>query len=108
MDKEHESELGTGCGPDSASWYAKHDCQDAIHTLYTYLDGELTFERRQAIAVHLEECSPCLDAFDFEAELKQVIAKKCRDQVPDALRMRVYQALMEASGGGPAPNTLRE
>ena len=75
----------------------KFDCQEAIHTLYHFLDGELTPDRRQDIQRHLEECSPCLEAFDFEAELKIVIAKKCRDQVPPALRERVARALFEAS-----------
>ena len=73
------------------------DCEEAIHTLYHFLDGELTDERRYEIQVHLEECSPCLEAFDFEAELKLIVARKCRDQVPETLRVRVLQALVEAS-----------
>ena len=78
------------------------DCEEAIHTLYHFLDGELTVERRLEIQKHLEECSPCLEAFDFEAELKIVIARKCRDKVPPALLDRVSRALSEASrsGGG--------
>ncbi|HEX4864342.1 MAG TPA: hypothetical protein VFV02_09730 [Acidimicrobiales bacterium] len=28
------------------------DCGDALHTLYHYLDGELTAERRRAIHDH--------------------------------------------------------
>jgi mycothiol system anti-sigma-R factor len=73
------------------------NCQQALDTLYHYLDGELTVERRTAIRQHLERCGPCLDAFDFEAELKMVVATKCRDQVPDHLRRRVAAALDEAS-----------
>ncbi len=84
------------------------DCQKAIHTLYHFLDGELTLERRQAITIHLEECGPCLHAFDFEADLKKVIATKCRDQVPDALRERVRRALNGASGTDGSPEDPRE
>ena len=73
------------------------ECQEALDTLYHFLDGELTDERRVQIQQHLSRCSPCLEAFDFEAELKLVIAKRCRDQVPDQLRVRVAQALFEAS-----------
>ncbi len=65
------------------------DCQEAVHTLYHFLDGELTPERKANIQRHLEECSPCLDAFDFEAELKLLVARKCRDQVPEQLRIRI-------------------
>jgi len=75
------------------------DCNDTIERLYHYLDGELTDERRLEIKHHLDECSPCLDAFDFEAELRSVIANRCKDHVPDALRQRVYDALLEEERG---------
>jgi len=68
-------------------------CQEAIGTLYGFLDGELTADRRLQIQHHLEECAPCFQAFDFEAELKVLIARKCRDEVPDSLRRRVADAL---------------
>ena len=68
-------------------------CQEAIATLYTYLDGELTPDRRQLIKHHLDDCEPCFAKFGFEAELKAVIARKCRDNVPESLRARVAQAL---------------
>jgi mycothiol system anti-sigma-R factor len=73
------------------------DCEQALRTLYSFLDGELTTERRLAIQEHLDKCSPCLEAFDFEAELKIVVARCCRDQVPDHLRQRVADILAEAS-----------
>jgi mycothiol system anti-sigma-R factor len=79
------------------------ECQEALDTLYHFLDGELTAERRVAIRHHLDSCSPCLEAFDFEAELKVVIARRCRDQVPDHLRARVAEALNEASKTFPGP-----
>ena len=70
-----------------------HDCDDALHELYHYLDGELTSERRQKIQDHLESCPPCFEGFDFEAELRIVVARKCTDQVPDALRQRIADAI---------------
>jgi mycothiol system anti-sigma-R factor len=71
----------------------KPACVEAVHQLYRYLDGELTAERRTLITHHLDECPPCFDAYDFEAELRVVIAQKCREQVPDQLRERVARAL---------------
>ena len=82
------------------------DCGQAIEKLYTFLDGELTEERRVQIRHHLDDCSPCLEAFDFEAELRVMISVRCRDEVPEALRVRVAAALMAAEaarrdpGGG--------
>lgn len=83
---------------DVSQLYGPGGCEDALHTLYDYLDGELTAERREAIRRHLDDCRPCLHAFDFEAELKLVIARSCRDQVPDELRARIAHALAEAAG----------
>jgi mycothiol system anti-sigma-R factor len=74
------------------------DCSETIERLYIYLDGELTDEIRVEIKRHLDDCPPCLHAFDFEVELRQVIADRCKDRVPDALRQRIHQALAEAEG----------
>ena len=71
------------------------DCEHVHLRVYEYLDGELTEERRIEISVHLDECAPCLGAFDFEAELRTVIASRCKDHVPEALRQRVHDALLE-------------
>ncbi|HET8929460.1 MAG TPA: mycothiol system anti-sigma-R factor, partial [Acidimicrobiales bacterium] len=62
------------------------DCGTALRELYSYLDGEITVERREDIRVHIEECAPCLDAFDFEVELRQLVARTCQCEAPDALR----------------------
>ena len=79
-----------------------HDCDDALHELYHFLDGELTAERRVTIQTHLESCPPCFEGFDFEAELRIVIAKKCHEQVPDSLRLRIAEAIdHEAMHEGP-------
>lgn len=69
------------------------DCGEAVQQLYTYLDGELTEEIRLTIQVHLDNCPPCLDMFDFETELRRVIADRCKDRVPDQLRIRVAEAI---------------
>ena len=69
------------------------DCEQAIHRLYEYLDGELTVWRRRAIARHLDECPPCAHGFTFEVELRQVIVSKCYEEVPDDLRRRIAEAI---------------
>lgn len=72
---------------------ARDDCGEAIRELYTFLDGELTEERRRYIAVHLDECGNCAEAAGFEAELRMVISRRCKDRVPDSLIERVAAAL---------------
>jgi len=75
-------------------------CDETIERLYTYLDGELTEQRRIEIARHLDLCGPCVGAYGFEAELRKLVANRCQDRVPDALRERVAQALREESASG--------
>lgn len=79
------------------------DCDDAIRELYTFLDGELTDSRRAAIQGHLDDCHPCLEAFDFEAELRQVVSHHCRETVPEPLKRRI--AALFAQGPGPLPSS---
>jgi mycothiol system anti-sigma-R factor len=96
MDGQHND-------PHMDDWPGGEDCEQALRTLYYFLDGELTPDRRVAIERHLNECSPCLEAFDFEAELKIVIARSCRDQVPEGLRQRIADALHQAAVPSESP-----
>jgi mycothiol system anti-sigma-R factor len=69
------------------------DCEQSIHRVYEYLDGELTVWRRIAITRHLDECPPCADGFTFELELRRVIVSKCHEEVPQDLKARIAGAL---------------
>lgn len=71
----------------------KRDCTETLHELYHFLDGELTPAKRDHIQQHLEDCPPCYEAFDFEAEIKAYIASTCREQSPDSLRARIADAI---------------
>jgi mycothiol system anti-sigma-R factor len=71
------------------------NCDETIERLYFYLDGELTEERRVEITRHLDLCGPCVDAFGFEAELRKVIANRCKDHVPESLLDRVANLLKD-------------
>ena len=76
------------------------DCQQALAEIYSYLDGELTVQRRTIIRTHLDACSPCGDRYTFETELRQVVSMRCQEKVPDALRARIAEALANELGGG--------
>ena len=66
------------------------DCNDTLRELETFLDGELSDDQRGVIRSHLTGCTDCLQAFDFHAELKSVIASKCRnDEMPPGLMDRI-------------------
>jgi mycothiol system anti-sigma-R factor len=78
-----------------AEGHAEHeaDCREAVARLYHFLDGELTPDRRVMIQRHLDACSDCIEAFEFEVELRVAIARGCREALPEALRMRVFNAI---------------
>ena len=78
------------------------DCQDALRDLYGYLDGEITDERRARIREHVEDCGPCLNAFDFEVDLRQLVAKTCQTEAPSSLRDRVARAIHDLDEGADA------
>jgi mycothiol system anti-sigma-R factor len=85
-----------GGGPMAASHEHEHAqgyCREAIRDLYLYLDQELSSDQMAAVQIHLHECSPCFEAFDFEAELKMVIASRARDEAPEHLRDRLLAML---------------
>ena len=69
------------------------NCQQALAELYTYLDGELTIEKRTIIRTHLDLCSPCGDRYTFETELRQVVSMRCQEVVPESLRNRIAEAI---------------
>jgi mycothiol system anti-sigma-R factor len=72
------------------------DCDEILREIYPYLDGALTDEARVEIAHHLDECLDCLGVYDFHAELRTVIARKCREQsLPSGLLERVKRCLEE-------------
>ncbi|MEZ5321261.1 MAG: mycothiol system anti-sigma-R factor [Microthrixaceae bacterium] len=68
-------------------------CETALAELYSYLDRELTEELRVEVEGHLRLCSSCLEQFDFEMEIRRIVADRCRERCPEELRARVAAAL---------------
>ena len=76
----------------------KPQCEETFAEIWPSLDGELTDHKRAKIKAHLDECPPCVGAEHCEAELRKVISQKCRDEVPESLKMRIAEALRQAGG----------
>jgi mycothiol system anti-sigma-R factor len=72
------------------------DCDKANGRMYRYLDGEIAVWRRWRITRHLDRCPPCAHGYDFEIELREVIASRCRDTVPDDVKRRIAEAIEQA------------
>ncbi len=68
------------------------DCTETIKELDAFLDGELTDHVREQIHHHLSGCVDCHQAFDFHAELKSVIQRKCaNEEMPEGLMEKIQQ-----------------
>ncbi len=76
----------------------KNDCSETAHELHFFLDGEITETKRVRIQAHLDECPPCMKAFDFEADLRTVVADKLRTEVPEDLAARIRAAIVNELG----------
>jgi anti-sigma factor (TIGR02949 family) len=71
------------------------ECDRLLLELDHLLHGELPADRSSALRTHLEQCPPCFESADFQAQLKALVAKRCDEEVPDGLRERVLGFLQD-------------
>jgi mycothiol system anti-sigma-R factor len=70
------------------------DCNETLAELDRFLDGELSPQARSHIDAHLSGCNDCLQAFDFQAELKAAIRRKCdHEELPPGLLSKIQQLM---------------
>ena len=70
-----------------------HECDDALTNLYQYLDREIEESTSEVIRAHLEDCSGCLQSFDFEARLQIVVKERLAEDVPPEFLQRLRDAI---------------
>lgn len=73
----------------------KDECNDLLHDLDHLLHGELPAEQAASLEQHLEDCPPCFESADFQAQLKALVAKRCCEDVPDGLKSRILGFLQD-------------
>ncbi len=73
---------GTPCG-----------CDEAVQRLWEYVDSELGELDHDRVEAHLHECASCLEEEQLELVIKQVVRRGCREQAPEALRVRIHEQL---------------
>jgi anti-sigma factor (TIGR02949 family) len=66
------------------------DCSEVLDHLYEYLDREMPDRDWEKYREHFEECSPCLEKYGLEQEVKKLVKRCCgHDEVPADLRSKV-------------------
>jgi mycothiol system anti-sigma-R factor len=78
--------------------FESDECRKVITQLYEFLDSELTDDRRERVRQHLDHCGSCLEAFEFEAELRAVIVSHSKEQVPESLMRKLAMLIEEEEG----------
>ena len=81
------------------------ECDDLLHEVADFLHGELDAEETARLQRHLEDCPPCFETADFQAQLRQLLSKRCREQVPADFQARVVAMLQVQRSDSAGPVT---
>lgn len=66
------------------------DCSAVIADVWLLLDNECDQHARARLQSHLDGCTPCLEHYGIERQLKSLVSRKCGgDQAPRGLRERL-------------------
>lgn len=74
------------------------DCEEVLHEIQLFIDGEVSTERASTLSAHLGHCSPCMERAEFQAKLKEIVRTKCRSEVPDHLMVRIRRVIRTDAG----------
>ena len=75
--------------------HSKQDCADFLDRIVYLLDNELDEADCAIVRMHLEECHPCLETYDLQRTVKQVVARSCSEVAPETLKERVRVQIRE-------------
>ena len=73
----------------------KPHCKETLARAYLFLDGEILSEHeRHEIALHLEECAPCLERVGLDREVTYAVARlRHHSRCPEDLKLRITSLL---------------
>lgn len=87
----HQHDAGTGSSADPSA----HECAAYLDRIVYFIDNELDDADCVEVRRHLDTCNPCLERYDLQLTVKQVVARSCSETAPSALRDRVLVRLRE-------------
>lgn len=77
-------------------------CDNAVEYVYQFIDDELTVTRRARVRWHLKRCGSCVDAFEFERQLKVRIAKAGKAEPPAEFLAQIREIVEQERNADPA------
>lgn len=72
-----------------------YECQNAMRKINSALEGPFNEDVRLGIRSELEHCAPCVQAFDFETQLRWTVAEKCAENAPIELKFKIEDMLRQ-------------
>lgn len=71
------------------------ECVDFLERIVYFLDNELEASDCDAVQLHLDSCNPCLEKYDLQRTVKQIVARSCSETAPSELRDRVMMRVRQ-------------
>ena len=69
------------------------NCDDVIHELSDFIDGELDAASRQELESHLNECSDCKLVVDQTKKTIEIFCDSEPVELPSEVRSRLHETL---------------
>jgi mycothiol system anti-sigma-R factor len=82
-------------------------CSEAVNQLWAYLDGTVDQADRALVEQHLAWCRRCCGELEFARELRRVLARSARVDLPADVLRRLNQTLDELGGQAAEPSSQR-
>ncbi|HEY3248608.1 MAG TPA: mycothiol system anti-sigma-R factor [bacterium] len=70
-------------------------CDEVLHEVWGFLDGEIEETRYVEIQAHVEECEGCGPRYEFQRRLMTLIQIRCKQPLPESVRQRLLRLLDE-------------
>jgi len=71
------------------------ECADFLEQIVYFIDNELDSADCAAVRAHLDTCNPCLEKYDLQRTVKQVVARSCSEHAPTELRSKILLRLQQ-------------
>lgn len=65
------------------------ECVAALHRVHAFLHGEMAEADADEIRHHLHACERCMEQFEIETTINEMIRRSVRTIAPASLRIRV-------------------
>jgi len=71
------------------------ECADFLEQIVYLIDNELSAADREAVKKHIDSCNPCLERYDLQRTVKQVVARSCSESAPGDLKARILLRIQQ-------------